>query len=376
MATLEQFSDTDMVKSQRAAMLDPSAPNPSVEAILHAIIPFKYVDHTHADAVVTVTNTGDGAARIREIYGERVLVIPYVMPGFVLARKVYELAQGIDWSRYEGMVLMNHGIFTFSDDARTSYENMIRLVSEAEAYLERQGALAAVSAREAVAPPPLLELARLRRAVSRVEEHPMLARLCTSAPAIGFSALPNVADIATRGPLTPDHVIRNKRIPLLVEEGRIEKSLEAYAQAYRDYFNAHNDGSLTCLPPAPAWAVWPGHGTLAFGKTMQETGIIADITEHTLQAIQWAEALGGWQALPAKDIFDVEYWELEQAKLGKTGQRPPATGQDRPGDRRGQRHRQGLQRGPAGTGCLCRRTGHSPRRPAAVSRAECARAGM
>jgi len=326
MATLEQLSDTDMVKSQRAAMLDPSAPNPSVEAILHAIIPFKYVDHTHADAVVTVTNTGDGAARIREIYGERVLVIPYVMPGFVLAREVYNLTQGIDWSGYEAMILMNHGIFTFSDDARTSYENMIRLVSEAEAYLEQQGALAAVSAREAAAPPPLRELARLRRAVSRAQGQPMLARLCTSARAIGFASLPNVADIATRGPLTPDHVIRNKRIPLLVEEGYIEQSLEAYALAYRDYFNAHNDGSLTCLPPAPAWAVWPGQGTLAFGRTMQETGIIADITEHTLQAIQWAEALGGWQALPAKDIFDVEYWELEQAKLGKTGSAPPLQG--------------------------------------------------
>ena len=326
MATLEELSDTDMVKSQRAAMLDPAAPNPSVEAILHAIIPFRYVDHTHADAVITATNTRDGEARIREIYGDRVLVIPYVMPGFVLARKVYEMTQGIDWNRYEGMVLMNHGVFTFSDDAGTSYENMIRLVSEAEDYLERQGALSAVSVKETAAPLSLQELAQLRKAVSRSQGQAMLARLCTSAAARGFASLPNVADIACRGPLTPDHVIRNKRIPLLVEEGNAEQSLQAYAQTYRDYFDTHNDGSLTCLQPAPAWAVWPGQGTLAFGKTMKETGVIADITEHTLKTIQWAEALGGWQALPAKDIFDVEYWELEQAKLGKTGTSPPLQG--------------------------------------------------
>jgi rhamnose utilization protein RhaD (predicted bifunctional aldolase and dehydrogenase)/NAD(P)-dependent dehydrogenase (short-subunit alcohol dehydrogenase family) len=326
MATLERLSDSDMVKSQRAAMLDPSAPNPSVEAILHAIIPFRYVDHTHADAVVTITNTPGGEGRIREIYGERVLVIPYVMPGFVLARKVHELTQGIDWSRYEGMVLMNHGLFTFGDDARTSYENTIRLVSEAEAYLERQGAPAAAGAGEVVASPPLRELARLRQAVSRVRGQPVLARLCRTAAAVGFSMLPNAADIATRGPLTPDHVIRNKRLPLLVDGGDIEQSVDGYARDYRDYFNTYNDGSLTCLQPAPAWAVWPGQGTLAFGRTMREAGIIADITEHTLHAIRCAEALGGWQALPAKDIFDVEYWELEQAKLGKAGSPPPLQG--------------------------------------------------
>lgn len=326
MATLAELSDTDMVKSQRAAMLDPAAPNPSVEAILHALIPFRFVDHTHADAVITVTNTADGEARIRAIYGDRVLVIPYVMPGFVLARKVHEMTQGIDWSRYDGMVLMNHGVFTFSDDARTSYENMIRLVSEAEDYLESQGALAAVSTRKTAAPLSLPELARLRRAVSRSRGQAVLARLCSSDAARGFASLSDVADIACRGPLTPDHVIRNKRIPLLVEEGRAEQSLEAYAQAYREYFNTHSDGSQTCLQPAPAWAVWPGQGTLAFGRTMKETGIIADITAHTLQTIQWAEALGGWQALPAKDIFEVEYWELEQAKLGKAGTAPPLQG--------------------------------------------------
>ncbi|HHH47708.1 MAG TPA: bifunctional aldolase/short-chain dehydrogenase, partial [Gammaproteobacteria bacterium] len=129
MAALPALSDPQMVRAQRAAMTDPYAPNPSVEAILHAIIPFKFVDHTHADAVVTLTNTPDGEARIRALYGERVLVVPYVMPGFVLAKKVWEMTAGIDWSQLDGMVLMNHGVFSFADDARDSYERMIALVS-------------------------------------------------------------------------------------------------------------------------------------------------------------------------------------------------------------------------------------------------------
>jgi rhamnose utilization protein RhaD (predicted bifunctional aldolase and dehydrogenase) len=138
MAELAALTDGDMVRAQRAAMTDPGAPTPSVEAILHAIIPFTFVDHTHADAVVTVSNTPDGEARIRRIYGDRVLVVPYVMPGFVLARKVFELTAGADWSKLEGIILLNHGVFSYGPDARASYERMIALVTECESYLERE----------------------------------------------------------------------------------------------------------------------------------------------------------------------------------------------------------------------------------------------
>lgn len=135
LSRFDVLSDADMVRAQRAAMLDPGAPNPSVEAILHALIPFRFVDHTHADALVTLTNTPDGEARIRELYGDRLLVVPYVMPGFVLAKKVAQMTEGIDWATLEGMVLMNHGIFSFADDARESYARMIDLVTEAEQAL-------------------------------------------------------------------------------------------------------------------------------------------------------------------------------------------------------------------------------------------------
>jgi rhamnose utilization protein RhaD (predicted bifunctional aldolase and dehydrogenase)/NAD(P)-dependent dehydrogenase (short-subunit alcohol dehydrogenase family) len=324
MAELDTLSDTDMVKHQRAAMVDPNAPNPSVEAILHAIIPFKFVDHTHADAVVTITNTDGGKQAIQELYGDRVLIVPYVMPGFELARKVAEMTAGIDWSRIEGMVLLNHGVFTFADDARTSYERMISLVGAAENYLQTHGEWETARAPTSSTIDPL-RLSRLRQAVSRAAGKPMICMVDNGEAATGFSALPNMPEISSRGPLTPDHVIRTKRVPLVVDSDP-EQDMDSYVQQYTKYFDDNTDGALTCLDPAPRWAVWPDTGVLAFGGSAKEAGIVADINRHTIRCIQRAESLGGWSVLGPADIFDVEYWDLEQAKLRKGGSRPTLSG--------------------------------------------------
>jgi rhamnose utilization protein RhaD (predicted bifunctional aldolase and dehydrogenase)/NAD(P)-dependent dehydrogenase (short-subunit alcohol dehydrogenase family) len=323
LAQLDDLSDTNMVSMQRAAMTDPAAPNPSVEAIMHAIIPFKFVDHTHADCVVTVTNTEGGMDKIKEIYGDRVVIIPYVMPGFILAQTVRDITKGIDWSAVEGMILLNHGIFSFHDDAKVSYERMINLVQEAEDYIEAKGASQLHTAEAGNI--DHLTLARLRESVSHKAGRAMIARLDNSSQACGFSQLDNVASIATRGPMTPDHVIRTKRIPLIVDTGSTAE-LDAYEADYTRYFDDHKDDSHTCLDPAPRWAVWPGQGVIGFGKNVKDAQIVADINQHTLRCIQQGEALGGWKALPADKIFEVEYWELEQAKLKKTASEASLTG--------------------------------------------------
>jgi len=323
LATLDQLTDGDMVRAQRSAMIDPGAPTPSVEAILHAIIPFDFVDHTHADAVVTITNTTDGEARIRAIFRDRVLVIPYVMPGFVLAKAVQDSTRDIDWSRYDGMILMNHGVFTWGDSGKTAYERMVRLVSAAEEYLDGKGATAVVKTNAEPIDP--VRLAAMRLAVSLTSKGPVLAVANTSPEAAGFSSLATVADVAGRGPLTPDHVIRTKRVPLIVGGSALDDVAD-YVRAYTDYFQRHDDGQLTQLDAGPKWAVWPGHGTVCFGRTPKEARIIDDITTHTMRAIQEAESLGGWHPLPEKELFDIEYWELEQAKLRKAGSPPELTG--------------------------------------------------
>ncbi|MDE2214249.1 MAG: bifunctional aldolase/short-chain dehydrogenase [Candidatus Omnitrophica bacterium] len=313
MAAMKQLSDTDMVRGQRAAMLDPYAPNPSVEAILHAIIPYKYVDHSHADAVVTITNTPDGKRRIQEIYGTRVLIVPYVMPGFVLARKVYEVTRGGDWSRYDGMILLNHGLFTFANSAKESYENHIRLVTKAEQYIKKRN-IKLASAKPM--PDDLVGLARLRRAVSRVQGGAVVALLKDDARSVGFSRLSKVSNLAARGTLTPDHVIRTKSKAVIIHKN-VETDVNEYARTYKEYFDRHAGDQLKCLDLAPRWAVWPGHGVVTFGRSLNEAAIVSDIVDHTLPAIQRAEVMGGWKTISENDLFDVEYWELEQAKLSR-----------------------------------------------------------
>lgn len=319
MAQMTKLSDTDMVKGQRAAMIDPNAPNPSVEAILHAIIPFKFVDHTHADAVVTVTNTPDGAKRIRDVYGEKVLYVPYVMPGFVLARKVFELTRTIDWRKLEGIVLLNHGIFTFHDDARESYSAMIRLVSKAERYLIAQSKIQ-VSLKDKM-DVDLLRLVQLRKEVSAARGNPVIAHVLRDPAHIEFACIKNVADIAARGPLTPDHVIRTKR-SALIAAGDPQKDVSKYIERYQKYFRRHAGSGIKQLDPAPRWAVIPKAGLVCFGTSPQENRITADIMDHTIKAITQAEGMGGWRALSEKDLFEMEYWELEQAKLKKGGVLP------------------------------------------------------
>ncbi|MEZ4589322.1 MAG: bifunctional aldolase/short-chain dehydrogenase [Gemmatimonadales bacterium] len=329
MAELERLSDSDMVRAQRAAMIDPAAPTPSVEAILHAIIPHAFVDHTHADAVVAVSNTPNGRERIESIYGDRVLIVPYVMPGFVLAKTVRELSRGVDWETLEGIVLLNHGVFSFGPDARSSYERMIALVSEAERYLEREGALAAPEVGPAgggEANETLRELAALRLAVGRARGAPVVATLDDAAEARGFADLAEATVVATRGPLTPDHVIRTKPLPC-VAAGDWEGAVARYAAEYQRYFDRHAGGEHRRLDPAPRWIVWPGVGSVGIGGSARDASIVTDLARHTTRAIQWAERLDEWRALPEADLFAVEYWELEQAKLRRAGPARPFAGQ-------------------------------------------------
>lgn len=323
MAALDRLTDMDMAGAQRSAMIDPAAPAPSVEAILHAIIPFKFVDHTHADAVVTITNNKRGEELIREIYKTRVLIVPYIMPGFILAKKVSEMTRDMDWRKIEGMILLNHGLFTFADDARTSYEQMIHLASLAEDYLQKEGALASVAKAEAKEDP--LALARIRHQVSIAKGAAMITRLDKSPEACGFAGLPNVNSIATRGPMTPDHVIHTKPIPVILGDN-VEKDIIDYSSIYKEYFDRNTDGRQACLDPAPRWGVWPQHGTLAFGRSVKEADIAFDIVLHTIRAIQYGETIGEWKPLPEKDIFDMEYWGPQQAKLHKDGGTPELQG--------------------------------------------------
>jgi len=325
LAGLDSLSDLRMVTELRGCMTDPSAPTPSVEAILHAVLPARFVDHTHADALIAVMNTPGGGDRVREIYGDTVVVIPYVMPGFKLARLCATLLpQGMS-SRTVGVTLMNHGVLTFGDTAEASYGRMIECVGMAEAYLSRRKAWnIAWPPAKAPSGPMRAGLAAFRRELSAVMGAPAILSVSADDRRLGFARRPDVAALSQQGPATPDHVVRTKRIPM------VGRDLAAFRRDYEAYFQACSAGAgpgPAMLDPAPRVILDPEWGLVAAGRSAREASIAGEIYARTIDVIMSASALGGWKALPAGDVFDVEYWDLEQAKLRRAGPAPEFAGE-------------------------------------------------
>jgi rhamnose utilization protein RhaD (predicted bifunctional aldolase and dehydrogenase) len=309
MAKLPKLSDSDMVSRQREAMTDKSAPNPSVEAILHAIIPFKFVDHTHADAVVTISNAETGAENIQKVF-PNFLIVPYVMPGFVLAHTVYEMTKELDWKSIEGIILHNHGIFTFADDAKTSYDKMINAVTKAEEFLDKN---AKIDLRHADVRSDC-DIIKIQKFMSAQKGYEVSVVINQSPLATFFASQENLRAIASRGVLTPEHIIRTKRLPLIMEDTNLEKGVNDYREAYIEYFNRYAKDEI-CLNPTPNYMIIKNAAVISFGKSKKEAQIVNDIVEHTMLAVLRADKLGGYQSISEKDSFEMEYWELEQAKL-------------------------------------------------------------
>jgi rhamnose utilization protein RhaD (predicted bifunctional aldolase and dehydrogenase)/NAD(P)-dependent dehydrogenase (short-subunit alcohol dehydrogenase family) len=326
LARLDSLSDAEMARELRAATVDPSAPSPSVEAILHAVLPHRFVDHTHPDALISIMNTPSGLDRVRELYADDAVIVPYVMPGFALAQACARLFPAEAHERTVGMVLMHHGLFSFGETARESYERMIELVARAEDLLRSRGAWGDADA--AIGPSPAAadreELAALRQDVSRTAGRPLVLTTRSGPAALAFARRPDLERVATSGPATPDHVLRTKRVPL------IGRDADGYAADYARYFEANamrSSAPLTMLDPAPRVMLDPELGLVAAGATAADAAAVAEIYEHTIDIVERAERLEAWQALPAEDVFDVEYWELEQAKLRRGGEPPPFTGE-------------------------------------------------
>jgi len=307
MAKLETLSDTLMVNQQKAAMIDIEAPNPSVEAILHAIIPFKFVDHTHADAVVTISNSKSGIANIKKVF-PNFLIVPYVMPGFILAQKIYEMSKEIDWETCEGIILHNHGIFTFDDDAKKSYDKMIDAVTLAEEFLNENAKIEIrnIEVKE-------FDIEALNKKISDIKGFETTYKINQTPLALYYSSLGK--EYVTRGVLTPEHIIRTKRIPLFIEDS-IENSLNSFISTYQNYFRTYRKDEIM-LNPAPNYAVIENFGVVLFGKNEKEVNILDDVITHTMNAVLKADKLGGYQSISLSDSFEMEYWELEQAKLKK-----------------------------------------------------------
>jgi len=311
MAKLETLSDMDMVTGQKRAMIDNSAPNPSVEAILHAIIPFKVVDHTHADAVVTISNSVNGKEHIERLY-PNFLIVPYIMPGFILAHEIYKMTLNLDWDSCDGIILLNHGIFTFDNDAKKSYDKMIEAVSLAENFLHENAEISFDKIE-----PTGFDMQEFKHKIKDIKEHKVVLKLNQTQLALNYASNPYLEEFATRGVLTPEHILRTKHQPLIVDNNNLDERLEEFVEGYKEYFDAFATSDMIMLNPAPNYAVVQGFGVISIGKNEKEVNIINDIVEHTMLAVIKADKLGGYESISLEDSFAMEYWELEQAKLRK-----------------------------------------------------------
>ena len=322
---LNRLSDEDMVSAQRQLLLDPAAPNPSVETLLHAFIPDKFVDHTHSTAILALADQPDSEAIFAEIFGERVALVPYVMPGFDLARAAGDARDRMPGA--EGMILLKHGVFSFGATARQSYERMIALVSAAEDFIARRPRVASRPISMASAPDAVEVLPAIRGALARAagEHWPRrwILELRSDEAARRISDDQRLADWAERGVATPDHVIRTKRFPL-VAGADLDAAMAAYGEAYRAYFernNARAGGIKAQLDPLPRVIAIPGLGLVGVGKSAGEAAIAADIAGSWAETLLDAESVGRFEPVGEADTFDMEYWSLEQAKLGKSAEK-------------------------------------------------------
>ena len=329
---LDRLSDEDMVNFQRTNLLDSAAPNPSVETLLHAFLPGKFIDHTHAAAVLSLVDQPNGRQLVEEVYNGSMGFVPYRIPGFGLAKlaaQVFEATPHI-----EGLILNKHGIFTFAETAREAYERMIAMVSRAEARLAKgrrnvfAAAPLAATASVAEVAPIVRGAIAVRASDKDAEPQRFVLDFRTGREVLNYVNGADLADYGQRGVVTPDHVIRTKNRPLIAplpQAGKLDAFAPALRAAVTDYIGAYDamfqrensrvGGSKRKLDPMPRVVLVPGLGLFGVGATPRDAAIAADLASNAIQVITDAEAIGRFEPLPEADVFDVEYWSLEQAKL-------------------------------------------------------------
>jgi len=331
--SLDKLNDEDMVNAQRANLLDSSSPNPSVETLLHAFLPHKFIDHTHSNAVLSLTDQPDGDALCRKVFGKKMGYVPYILPGFDLAKKAFEVYQK-DQS-IEGLILLKHGIFTFGATAKEAYSRMIEQVTLAEKRVERSKKNIFVRANLPKKVADVADVAPILRGLFGDAGRCVVMDFRTNAKVRAYVDGKDVRRYSQKSTVTPDHVIRTKPNPLIVPAPDAnnlggfakgaKKALDSYQKSYHSYFERQNKRvgfSKTELDLMPRIILVPGLGLFGLDGNSKSAAIVADLAETNVGVITNCESISSYQAIPENDVFDIEYWSLEQAKLGKGDAKP------------------------------------------------------
>jgi len=323
------LSDQDMVSYQKRNLINIKSPNPSVETFLHAFLPFKYVDHTHADAILKVTNRPGGLNFCKKIFGNKVAIVPYVMPGFMLSKKVNEIYSKNP--KINCLILMNHGIFTFSNDAKEAYSLMIKYVSQSEKAIKKLKVKKIKQIKNYSTKFKAHEIAPIIRGLSsNNNDQKFIVNYRLNKDLKYFMNGKNVRSYSSRGTATPDHVIRVKPFPLIITPKKnssindfkitAKKAFSNYRKKYINYFNTNKNkvkGKKVMLDTSPRVVFVQNVGMFSIGKDLNGAKIAGDLANTNAKVISSVEETSSYKFIPEKDFFDVEYWSLEQAKIKK-----------------------------------------------------------
>ncbi|HEX6507104.1 MAG TPA: SDR family NAD(P)-dependent oxidoreductase, partial [Chloroflexota bacterium] len=303
----EAMTDEEMVAYLEHCMVEPGGRRPSIETLLHAFLRTRHVDHVHADAIVTLTNTARGREAVMEALGDRVAFVPYRRPGFQLAKQVCAAAV-----RSDAVVLEKHGLVTWGETARESYSKTIELVERAEQYLRTKARGRPNWTQTGVKPPA--DVARLLLRLRGRLGHVILG--ANTGPEFREIAdRPDVHELAAAGPATADHVLRIRPWACVVGDDPAA-AIDAYEEKYRAFFERHAEPGVTMLDPRPKVFLIPGFGVITSARDAKDARVTADVALHTLRvAANGTDAHGQYESLSEKDLFHVDYWPLELYKL-------------------------------------------------------------
>ena len=325
----EDMGDAEMVDYLRFALQDPGGARPSIETLLHGFLPAPAVIHTHADAIVSLTNNDRAGDVLKEVYGDEVVALPYRRPGFRISKDVADTLTARP--RLRAMLLQKHGTICWGDTVKDAYLATLELISRAEEAIAHRAKGRTRFGGVAIAPPPPDERRRVALAVAPFlrglvgRERRQVLYFDDAPDVLELAASRDAAALCAVGPATPDHTIYTKRLPCYVPVERpgdaeavkaaTQAAVERFVADYTAYFEAHNREGATLVDPYPRVIVMGGLGMFTIGKDRRTAGIVNDIYHHTVSVLGAATAFGRYVSLSARDAFDVEYWPLELYKL-------------------------------------------------------------
>ncbi len=332
----DAMSDEEMVEYLSHCLMEPSAPRPSIETLLHAFLPHRHVDHSHADAILSLTNNTEGLKHTRAVFGDEVLWIPYRRPGFALSRQVAEEMER--HPRARGCVLEKHGLITWGETSKESYQTHVALNTRAEEYMAERARGRSVFGAPQVAPLPPEERRRAALALLPVVRGALAAharlilRFEDTDDVLEFAGSESAPELSQVGPATPDHLMNTKVRPLVLPppvlaadggrprleaafEKEVRERVSGYAREYRAFYEKHRRGGEPMQEPVPRVVLARGLGMITSGRDARAARVAADIYHHTIRVMAGAQAISRYASLEPQDAFDVEYWPMELYKL-------------------------------------------------------------